>query len=241
MAAVIGLVSFLPSGEEVVDTSNATIPDPLVATTTPIGFQSQVAYISEDRFAIRGTSGLDGFRQLSNTVEFEGGWWLVAQETVPASTALLMRSVDGTEWETTSAINAAPGLNLDIARLALIGDGLVALGTEGDPIGPDFFRTVEGDLKLWRSGNGILWVPEVVAPAETGRIFQHLGLATSDDIVMVQAESHSLSPFEVANRIDPELQAAIRSGVLSLFWSESQLEWHLDRFRVLGFHLPARI
>ena len=201
--------------------------------------RAEVAFVSLDRFATQRASGLDGFRQLSNTVAFDDSWWLVAQETVPSPQAALMRSEDGTVWEEVATIPAAAGAELDISRLASIKDALVALGTEGVPVGPDFFRTVAGELKLWRySPDGVV-IPEVVA-AEPDRVFRYPSLATSGDVVLVQAESHHLQPFDRANEFDPALRSQIRNGTFNLSRDRGRLSGDQRRdFGLPAFRLPS--
>ena len=210
--AALGL-SLLPASDPSPNNLDDTLPDPAVATTLVGSRQPRVAFISDDTFPMFVVSGLKGFLSLTEPVFFDDRWWIVGNGP---DQAVVLSSDDGRLWEASSEIEGQGEASVRIDQLTTHDGALIAVGTEGTTVGPDFYSALAGTLSLWRSGDGVRWVPEMV-DAGTGRVaFTDTRLATSGRSIVLQATVHATAPAVAALRLPAAVLPALAEGRLFL-------------------------
>ncbi|HJR88100.1 MAG TPA: hypothetical protein VJ930_10640 [Acidimicrobiia bacterium] len=211
---VLGL-SLLPAAEVQPNSLDDTLPDPAVATTLVGSRQPRVAFINDDTFPMFVVSGLRGFGSLTEPVLFDGKWWIIGNPPGSAA-AVALSSEDGRLWEASSQIAGDNGMSIRIDQLSSVDGALIAVGTEGGLVGPPFYSAVSGNLSLWRSADGERWVPEVVDQGSPSLAFAGIHLVQSGRTNVLQAEVHSIAPFNAANRMPPNVVAGLTGGRFEL-------------------------
>ncbi len=134
-----------------------TLPAPVAATTIPDRDRVSVGVIGRDTFAVQFEPSLDGYRILAGPAYNSGAWWMIGQAEQPA----ILTSIDGMEWTFVANFPTDEGRFVEVHDLISSGDALIAVGPEGS-------RDVSGrfpeQMEVWRSPDGLTWIPEVVAP-----------------------------------------------------------------------------
>ncbi|MGH8958595.1 MAG: hypothetical protein ACRDVK_07950 [Acidimicrobiia bacterium] len=212
---VLGL-SLLPASDVETNRANATLPDPAVATTLVGSRQPRVAFISEETFPMFVVSGLRGFVSLTEPVSFDGRWWIIGNRTDLFAKALVLASEDGRLWEAISEIPVDIGRSVRIDQLATVDGALLAVGTEGSLIGPTFYSALSGTLGLWRSGDGVRWIPETVDPGGSDLAFLDTQLTVSGRSAVLQAVVDSTAAPSAAARLPAHVVAGIAEGLFTV-------------------------
>lgn len=153
---VLGLV-MLPDPIAQPTDLDDTLPAPVAATTIPDRDRVAVGVIGIDTFPMQFEPSLDGYRILAGPAYNSGAWWLIGQADEPA----ILTSLDGMEWTFVANFPTDEGRFVEVHDLIASGDALIAVGPAGS-------RDVSGrfpeQIEVWRSPDGLTWIPEVVAP-----------------------------------------------------------------------------
>jgi hypothetical protein len=197
--------------------ADATLPDPAVATTLVGSSQPRQAFVSDETFPIFVASGLKGFASLTEPVFFDDRWWIVGNPPRAGQTATVLSAEDGRIWAPTAEIGTGGEASTRVDQLTTHDGTLIAVGTEGTTVGPDFYSALTGDLALWRSGNGIRWVKETVDAGSSSVAFTETRLATSGQSLVVQASVDATAPALAASNLPEEVVPALVDGRFSLW------------------------
>ncbi|MGH8924313.1 MAG: hypothetical protein ACRDWA_06720 [Acidimicrobiia bacterium] len=214
---VLGLVglSLLPASDLAPPSADATLPDPAVATTLVGSRQPRIAFISDETFPMFVVTGLKGFVSLTEPVSFDGRWWIIGNRPDVGAAAVLS-SEDGRLWDMASEIPGEGGLSIRIDQLATVDDALIAVGSEGSFIGPTFSSVLAGNLSLWRSGDGVRWIPEMIDPGDPNLAFTDIQLAVSDRSAVLYAVVDSTAAATAAARLPNHVVSGLASARFSL-------------------------
>jgi hypothetical protein len=213
---VLGL-SLLPAAEVQPNSLDDTLPDPAVATTLVGSLQPRVAFINDDTFPMFVVSGLKGFVSLTEPVFFDGRWWIIGNRPDLFPQAVVLASEDGRLWERLTEIPVDIGRSVRIDQLTTVDGALIAVGTEGTLIGPTFYSALSGTLGLWRSEDGVRWIPGTVDPGDPTLAFTDIRLAVSGRSALLQATANSTAAASAALRLPAPLQPALSEGRLHLW------------------------
>lgn len=156
---VLGLV-LLPDPTAQPTDLDDTLPAPVAATTIPDRDRVSVGAIGVDTFPLQFEPSLEGYRSLAGPAYSNGAWWMIGNASQPA----ILTSFDGLEWSLGADFPTDDGRFVEVHDLISSGDALIAVGPEGT-------REVSGDfveqIEVWRSPDGLTWIPEVVAAGLT--------------------------------------------------------------------------
>ena len=220
IAAGIALVVFvglslLPGSEVETEDNELGLGDPAVATTLVGNRARQVGTFSADTFPLWVVSGLKGFASLTEPVAFADRFWIVGNSSQPTGAAVILSSDDGRLWNAISELVPAAGNAIRIDQLGVVDGALVMAGTEGSPVGPGFQWEIAGNVQLWRSDDGMRWIPEVVHQSEQHIAFQEIGLAVSGSTTVVQATTQSTAVVLAAEKLPENLIPPLEEGLFT--------------------------
>jgi hypothetical protein len=123
-----------------------SLPSLAVPTTLPASEEIRTGVVGENTFPTHFVPSLGGYTYIAGPAFHEGLWWVVAQRDRP----MVLASTDGVEWQEQRQLPTDGGLTA-IEDLIGTRGALLAVGVE------------DGATKVWRSADGITWIPEVVA------------------------------------------------------------------------------
>lgn len=189
-----------------------TLPEPVVATTTPALPALNQATLVDDTFELFPVVGLEGITRVAGPAVFEGQVWLIVSS--PDSIRVL-KSEDGADWTQVSEITGESGM-MTIQDLESFGGSLVALGTISDQTGPAAAYGYPDQVVIWRSSDGARWAERVIVPYDGENWHQELTLVTDGRSILIGASELAAGGQPLEEAIPPGLSAAVIEGRLDL-------------------------
>lgn len=156
---VLGLVMLPDPISQPVDLDD-TLPAPVAATTIPDRERISVGVIGLDTFRLQFEPSLEGYRSLAGPAYSNGAWWMIGNAAQPA----ILSSLDGVEWSVAGNFPTGEGRFVEVHDLISSEDALIAVGPEGTR---DISVDMVEQIQVWRSPDGVTWIPEVVAAGLT--------------------------------------------------------------------------
>jgi len=178
VVAVFGLaLNLLPERPGPTSPVEATLPAPISATSLPDRDRTTLALISDETLPLRLVPSLAGYATLVGPApNAKGGWWMIGTTIEPT----LLSSADGIEWQVAGSFPATPGISVRVSSLIANDGVLLAAGrarVNDDP-------RPSSRLQTWRSADGALWVPDLVA---IGPAFSNIDVVADGTSVLVSA------------------------------------------------------
>ncbi|MGI8516911.1 MAG: hypothetical protein ACR2ME_00995 [Acidimicrobiia bacterium] len=178
LAVVIGLgLTLLPDAAPLETDLEGALPAPVVATTLPQPEPVAIGLIGLDAFPLQFEPSLEGYVRLAGPALGNRSFWMIGTGEQPT----LLSSSDGVAWSQAGPFPADDERLVEIHHLIAHEGVLIAVGTEGS-------RSLDEDplqrLQVWRSADGVTWIPEEVA---TGSTFLDAMVTADDREVIVTA------------------------------------------------------
>ncbi|CAN5722151.1 hypothetical protein BH18ACT6_BH18ACT6_02980 [soil metagenome] len=161
LAVVVGLGLMLLPDPAPLDTDlEGALPAPVVATNLPPPEPAAIGLIGLDSFPLQFEPSLEGYVRLAGPAFGNGSYWMIGTGEQPT----LLTSSDGVAWSRAGPFPADDERLVAIHRLIGHQGVLIAVGTEGS-------QSLDEDplqrLQVWRSADGVTWIPEEVASGST--------------------------------------------------------------------------
>lgn len=210
-----------PADEATIDYPTLeSLGEPVVATTSTTLRAVSDAVMSDSTFALIPTRGLDGFAGIAGPIEFGGRWWVAGNPTLYSSQVSVLSSTDGVEWQVETVLDPGQGEWLRIDDLGTFGGAMMAVGTVGRIIGPEYVPATAGNLTLWKSSDGTRWSPLQLAP-EAATSYYSLSVTASTEEVVINGWQTAAFDLSTMESIPSELIPGLESGDLQL-WNAYQ-------------------
>lgn len=219
VVVLVGL-SLFPRAAPEIDPVDMVLPEPAVVTTL-VGNQARLpATVSAESNILWVVSGLRGFVSLTEPVAFLDSFWIVGNRPDDSEPAVVLSSADGRIWREVAQLIPPAGESIRVDQLAPVDGSLVAVGAQGPGFGPGFYRTIAGNVVLWRSADGVRWSPEIVHEHKDQLGIRHTRLAVSEKTAIVQVFAQDLGLAEALSELPNDLTSAVEEG--TFYFVESQ-------------------
>ena len=219
IVVLVGLSLFPPAPPEA-DPVDLALPKPGVVTTV-VGSQVRLlATVSAESNILWVVSGLRGFVSLTEPVAFLDSFWIVGNRPDDTEAAIVLSSADGRIWREVSRFTPPIGDSIRVDQLALVDGSLVAVGAQGRGVGPSFYRTIAGNVLLWRSLDGVRWIPEIVYEHDDPLGIRFARLAASGETAILQVFAQDLRLAEAVSELPNDLTSAVEHG--TFYFVENQ-------------------